>query len=257
VKPETRSVHSDRTVRRSADEPSADVAAVASLDEPTRRRIYNHVSAHASPLSRDDVAQALGIRGRTAAFHLDRLADLGLLSVSSARRSGRSGPGAGRPAKLYQRSADEVSVSLPPRQYDLAGSLLAGAIEQAQESGQPPRQVLEQRARDFGRDMALEQSPLGEQPGHEGDSGVPEHRDTDALMSLLAAHGFEPELTGHGVVLHNCPFHALAKVHTQLICGMNLHLLDGVLEGLGRTGLRAYLDPAPTRCCVRMGASDQ
>ena len=101
---------------------------MASLDEPTRRRVYDHVCAHALPVSRDDVADALGVPRRTAAFHLDRLAELGLLSVSFARRSGRSGPGAARPSRLYQRSAGEVSVSLPPRQYDLAGSLLAGAV---------------------------------------------------------------------------------------------------------------------------------
>jgi predicted ArsR family transcriptional regulator len=260
VKPETQSVHSDDTLDKRSGEPSADVAAVASLDEPTRRRIYDHVSAQASPLSRDDVAEALGISRRTSAFHLDRLAEQGLLSVSFARRSGRSGPGAGRPAKLYQRSAHEVSVTLPPRQYDLAGALLAGAVEEAQLSGEPPRQVLDQRARDFGRAIALEQSRLrekftqGEPPGHEG---CPERRDTDALMSLLAAHGFEPQLTGDDVTLNNCPFHSLAKVHTGLICGMNLQLLQGVLEGLGQTGLHAYLDPAPPHCCVRMSASDQ
>ena len=137
---------------------AADVAAVASLDEPTRRRIYDHVRAHAVPVSRDDVADALEVPRRTAAFHLDRLAEQGLLAVSFARRSGRSGPGAGRPAKLYQRSAREVSVSLPPRHYDLAGRLLAGAVVEAQHSGEPPREVLDRRARDFGRALAAEQS---------------------------------------------------------------------------------------------------
>jgi predicted ArsR family transcriptional regulator len=243
VKPETRSVHSDHQVDSRPGLPSAGLNAVASLDEPTRRRIYDHVCADRALLSRDDVAEALGIPRRTAAFHLDRLADLGLLSVSFARRSGRTGPGAGRPAKLYQRSAEEVSISLPPRHYDLAGTLLAGALEQAQQSGEPPRQVLEQQAREFGRAMAREWS----------DSGQPERSPTDALMSLLATQGFEPQLAGEEVILRNCPFHALATVHTRLICGMNLELLEGVLEGLGQTGLRAYLDPAPRQCCVRMG----
>lgn len=254
MNPDTHSLTPDEFVGKSSGEASADVAAVASLDEPTRRRVYDHVCAHALPVSRDDVADALGVPRRTAAFHLDRLAELGLLSLSFARRNGRSGPGAGRPAKLYQRSAGEVSVSLPPRQYDLAGSLLAGAVEQAQRSGEPPRQVLDQRARNFGRAMAREQSGRSEDPGqHE----PPSHPDSGVLMSLLEAHGFEPQLAGGDVILHNCPFHALAQEHTGLICGMNLHLLEGVLEGLGQTGLRAYLDPAPPRCCVRMRTSDQ
>ena len=235
-------------------EAAADVAAVASLDEPTRRRIYDYVRARGLPVSRDDVADALVIPRRTAAFHLDRMAELGLLSVSFARRTGRSGPGAGRTAKLYQRSAGEVSVSLPPRHYDLAGRLLAGALAQAQQSGEPPREVLDRRANDFGRAMARERSGRPGQPGQRELSG---HRDTGVLMNLLEVHGFEPQLAGCDIVLHNCPFHALAQDHTEIICGMNLHLLEGILDGLGQIGLRACLDPGPSRCCVRMETSDQ
>jgi len=219
-----------------ADVP-ADVSAVASLDEPTRRHVYDHVSAHSVPVSRDDVADALGIPRRTAAFHLDRLAELGLLVVSFARRTGRSGPGAGRPTKLYERSAREFSVSLPRRHYDLAGRLLAGAVAQAQQTGEPPREVLDRRARDFGLGLVEQQSG-------DGDMGI--------LMDLLKGHGFEPQASGAAIVLRNCPFHALAQEHAELVCGMNLHLIEGVLEGLARTGLSACLDPGPSRCCVRL-----
>ena len=236
------------TTREPVQAVADDLTAVASLDEPTRRRIYDHVGAQPAPLTRDDVAAALGVPRRTAAFHLDRLAELGLLSVSFARRSGRSGPGAGRPAKLYQRSAREVSVSLPSRSYGLAGRLLAGAIAAAEQSGEPPREVLHWRARDFGQAMAREWPPEPDRP----DRG-----DTGALMCLLQDQGFQPELTHRDIVLHNCPFHALAQEHTQLVCGMNLRLLEGVLEGLGKTGLRACLDPGPSRCCVRMESADQ
>lgn len=245
----------------------ADVSAVASLDEPTRRRIYDYVGAHGVPVSRDDVAAALGVPRRTAAFHLDRLAELGLLSVSFARRTGRSGPGAGRPAKLYLRSAREVAVSLPPRHYDLAGRLLAGALAQAQESGEPPRDVLDRQAHDFGQAMARrpgepsgrgdhslrgEESELDEEPGLDEQSGP---GDTGVLIGLLEEHGFEPRFAGGDIILHNCPFHALAQEQTELVCGMNLHLLEGVLEGLGRTGMRACLDPGKSRCCVRLVAA--
>jgi predicted ArsR family transcriptional regulator len=210
---------------------------VACLDEPTRRRIYDHVGVHTGPVSRDDVADALGIPRRTAAFHLDRLAEQGLLAVSFARRSGRSGPGAGRPAKLYERSAREVSVSLPARHYDLAGRLLAGAVAEAQHSGEGPREVLDRRARDFGEALARDRSG--------------EDQET-VLMDLLEDHGYEPQVAGADIVLHNCPFHAMAQEHTELVCGMNLHLLEGVLDGLGTSGLHARLDPGPSRCCVRL-----
>ena len=215
----------------------ADVSAVASLDEPTRRRIYDHVRAQTDLVSRDDVADALDIPRRTAAFHLDRLAEQGLLAVSFARRSGRSGPGAGRPAKLYRRSTREVSVSLPPRHYDLAGGLLAGAVAEAQETGEPPREVLDRRARDLGEALASKR--------HGEDN-------PRVLMDLLEDHGYEPQVAGGDILLHNCPFHAIAQEHTDLVCGMNLHLLEGVLDGLGTTGLHACLDPGPSRCCVRL-----
>lgn len=219
----------------------ADVSAVASLEEPTRRRIFDHMRAGAVPVSRDDVADALGVPRRTAAFHLDRLAEQGLLVVSFARRSGRSGPGAGRPAKLYERSDREVSVSLPSRHYDLAGRLLAGAVVEAQRSGEPPREVLDRRAYDFGQALARARNGQDDQGG--------------ALMDLLSDHGYEPTMAGDDVVLRNCPFHAMAQEHTELVCGMNLRLLQGVLEGLGTTGLHACLDPGPLRCCVRLESS--
>ena len=229
---------SREAAKAGAAESASAVAAVASLDEPTRRRIYDHVRAHAVPLSRDEVADSLQITRQSAAFHLDRLAEQGLLAVTFARRSGRSGPGAGRPAKFYERSAGEVSVTLPPRHYDLAGRLLAAAVIESEESGQPPRVVLDRRAHDFGRALA------GDQPGP-GDVGV--------LVDLLEDQGYEPQAAAGCITLRNCPFHGLAQEHTELVCGMNLHLLEGVLAGLGNTGMTASLDPAPSRCCVVIG----
>jgi len=214
-----------------------DVSAVASLNEPTRLRVYGHVSAQQEPVSRDDVAAALGVPRRTAASHLDRLAGAGLLVVSFGRRTGRSGPGAGRPAKLYRRSTREVSVSLPQRGYDLAASLLAGALVEAERCGEAPRYVLERRARDRGRAL------VGRRPDSDA---------TAVLMRLLESHGYEPRVEGTDIALRNCPFHAMAQEYPELVCGMNLHLLEGVLDGLGSPGLRARLDPLPSRCCVRM-----
>lgn len=222
------------------------VAAVASLDEPTRRWIFDHVRAQAVPVSREDVADALGVQRRTAAFHLDRLVERGMLVVSFERRSGRVGPGAGRPSKLYQRSSREVTVSLPSRHYDLAGLLLAGAMVEAQHSGEAPRDVLDRRAHRLGRAMAREVStPPSPGPSGQEEPGL-------LLMDLLEDHGYEPHVAGGDVTLRNCPFHAIAQEQAELVCGMNLRLLEGVLDGLGTTGLQACLDPGPSRCCVRL-----
>lgn len=218
-------------VNHSKEASGGDVSAVAALDEPTRRRLYEHVVRQSGPVGRDEAAHALGLARQTAAFHLDRLADQGLLDVVYERRSGRSGPGAGRPAKLYCRSGRQVSVSLPERRYELAGRLLAQAVEESEATGEPVRAVLHRKA-----------TELGEQLGAQATS----------VADLLERHGFEPRHDGDAIVLGNCPFHVLAREHTETVCGMNLHLLRGVLKALGESRLEACLAPAPGRCCVRL-----
>ena len=52
------------------------------------------------------------------------------------------------------------------------------------------------------------------------------------------------------MVLENCPFDRLAHEHTELVCGLNVELVAGMAAGLGCSGLRVGLDPAPGRCCV-------
>jgi predicted ArsR family transcriptional regulator len=219
------------------DDRDAGVAAVAALAEPTRRRLYDHVVRQPRPVTRDDAAAALELPRATAAFHLDRLVDEGLLDIGYERRTGRTGPGAGRPAKLYRRAECSVSVSLPERRYDLAGRLLADAMADADVSGEPPRAALERRARQRGRELGA------------AVSGEPAEQ---AVLRVLEDQGFEPRLEDGVITLANCPFHALAQEHTELVCGMNLHLLDGVLESVPSSGLVARLQPAPGRCCVRM-----
>ncbi|MEU2395748.1 helix-turn-helix domain-containing protein [Streptomyces sp. NPDC007369] len=219
-------------VDHSQEVPRPNVSAVAALDEPTRRRLYDHVVRQPGPVSRDEAAEALGLARKTAAFHLDRLADESLLDVVYERRSGRTGPGAGRPAKLYKRSTKQVTVSLPERHYELAGRLLAQALEESEATGEPVRTVLHRKAHELGTQLA--------------------GQDQAGVLHLLDRYGFEPRYDGDAIALGNCPFHALAREHTQTVCGMNLHLLRGVLEGLDEGGLQACLAPSPGHCCVRL-----
>jgi predicted ArsR family transcriptional regulator len=215
------------------------VTAIAALDEPSRRRLYDHVVRQPDPVSRDDAAAAVGLPRSTAAFHLDRLADEGLLEVVYERRTGRTGPGAGRPSKLYRRAAREVAVSLPGRRYDLAGQMLAGALEEAEATGASPRGVLARRAREAGSAIA--------QAARAGEQRAAGRR---VVLGALEAHGFEPRPDGRRVLLGNCPFHTLAEEHRALVCGMNLDLLEGLVAGAGDARLHPRLDPEPGRCCV-------
>ncbi|MFZ0120896.1 MAG: helix-turn-helix domain-containing protein [Pseudonocardiaceae bacterium] len=220
----------------------AEISAIAALDEPTRRRLYDYVVRQPAPVSRDDAAGALELPRTTVAFHLDRLVDEDLLDVIYQRRTGRTGPGAGRPAKLYQRSHQHVAVSLPQRRYDLAGRLLSSAVEDAERSGNSPRETLAQRAYELGKEL-----------GETARSAAGDRDTRDTAIQVLEAYGFEPRIDNGEISLANCPFHALAQDYTELVCGMNLRLLDGLLEGLAHTGLTARLDPSPLHCCVRIG----
>jgi predicted ArsR family transcriptional regulator len=217
------------------------VAQVAALAEPTRRRLYEHVVRQPGPVSRDEAASALGLTRATVAFHLDRLVDDGLLDVHHERRTGRSGPGAGRPAKLYRRAGRSVSVSLPARRYDLAGTLLAAALAEVQRTGEPPAEALARLAHGRGAELGAAASDGG--PGADARA---------AVLRLLEEHGFEPRAEGGDVVLVNCPFHALAQEHPDLVCGMNLRLLEGVLAGTAGSGWTARLRPHADVCCVRL-----
>jgi predicted ArsR family transcriptional regulator len=214
----------------------AAVQAVAVLEEPTRRRLYEYVVSRPGPVSRDDAASALGLARTTAAFHLDKLTEEGLLDTCYERRTGRTGPGAGRPAKLYHRSDREIEITLPERQYAVAGHLLATAIQDAETTNLTPREAVNRRAHEYGEALGRTARDRGE---------------GDLLVQVLEAHGFEPRPDADGIALANCPFRRLAKDHPQLVCGMNLHLVAGLLTSLDAP-LQAELAPTPGHCCVRI-----
>jgi predicted ArsR family transcriptional regulator len=226
--------------------PRDQLAAVGVLAEPSRRALYEYVAGERGWVSREQAADAVGIQRGIAAHHLDRLAAEGLLEVDYRRLTGRRGPGAGRPAKVYRRASDEVSVSLPPRRYELAAKLLAEAADRSRQEGVPIEGPLDDAARNEGRLLARESRGM---LGRRTSLRARRERFFDALRSL----GFEPETHSDGVtVLHNCPFHHLARAHPELICGMNLCLLDSMLEEIEGTGLRAALEPDDNYCCVRL-----
>jgi predicted ArsR family transcriptional regulator len=216
-----------------AEDLAGQITAVGALADPARRALYRFVAGAQAPISRDQAAAGVGLPRHTVKFHLERLVEDGLLETEYRRLTGRRGPGAGRPAKLYRRSARQFDVTLPERHYDLAGRILAGAVDAAAATGQPVRAAVDAAATAEGRALA--------------DPGTP-------LVDVLAGLGYEPRDTSDGVVLGNCPFHDLAATHTELVCGMNLGLLEALLEQRAGEGRRAVLDPAPGRCCVVLTA---
>lgn len=209
-------------------EPSG-LDALAALGEPTRRALYAYVVAQDRAVSRDEAASATGTKRATAAFHLERLVDDGLLEARFARVSGRTGPGAGRTAKLYARARRQIAVSLPPRRYEIAAEVLASALEAAEREAAPVSEAVARAAGQAGRQIAAGGADLAE---------------------VLTRSGYEPKQSPDGCIhLANCPFHDLLASHVDLVCKMNLHLLRGLIGELG-AGAQARLDPAEGRCCV-------
>jgi predicted ArsR family transcriptional regulator len=219
------------------------VNGVGALAEPARRALYLYVAGQSEPVSRDRAAEGVDLPRHTAKFHLDKLVEEGLLDTEFRRLSGRRGPGAGRPTKLYRRSARQVTVTLPERHYDLAGQILAEGVDLAAGEGTPVLDAVRRAAAAAGRRLAAAQNRRA------GASAVAA---PDDVMPALAALGYEPRLQGDVTVLANCPFHALAREHTALVCGMNLQLIEAMLDELGHPRVQARLDPAPGRCCVTL-----
>jgi predicted ArsR family transcriptional regulator len=216
------------------------VEAIGLLHEPVRRAVYEYAAGQREPVGRNEVAEAVGIGRTLAAFHLDKLAEEGLLEVEFRRVSGRKGPGPGRPAKLYKRPARDIEVSLPHREYGLAARLFARALA----SNQPSGEALTDVARSFGRDLANDvKKRAGRQQGRKHLARTAEE--------VLDEHGFQPFRDADGVLrLGNCPFHLLSREFTSLVCGMNVEIMRGLLDELGLERVQASLEPRPGMCCV-------
>jgi predicted ArsR family transcriptional regulator len=211
--------------------PRRDAAVAAVLADPLRRALYDWIRHAPGPVTTDQAAVALGMARSTAGFHLDRLVRDGALTVEHRKAEGRAGPGSGRPAKFYAPAADELAVSLPPRDYELVGDLLASGVEAALDSGQRVDEALHDVARARGRQLAA---------------------DAGSLEAALRETGYEPVAAGEGYEFANCPFHRLARAHVGLVCGLNGALLNGVLEGCATDGLEVQPVAPPHPCCARI-----
>ena len=205
---------------------------LGSLADPTRMSLYEFVVGSSEAVGRDEAAAAVGIARQTAAYHLDRLAADGLVEVEFVRRTGRTGPGAGRPAKLYRRSDRELEISVPPRRYLLAARVLLEAIASADTGG------------GVGSGLADSARRIGMSLGRTG------------LDTALEEAGYVPVSDDNEIKFLNCPFHALAETDREITCGMNLELVKGIIEGAGHPA-SAHLEPEPGYCCVRIrGTAD-
>ncbi|MEW9551614.1 helix-turn-helix transcriptional regulator [Nonomuraea sp. NPDC050783] len=204
-----------------------DLDALALLNDPVRRSLYEAVVAGGGDVGRGQAAEAAGVSRTLAGHHLDKLVEAGLLE-SGFRAPEKKGPGSGRPAKVYRRARGERTVSLPPRDYVTLASVLAGVVDLLGAEEQAEQVAREAGVRAGGR--------------HAG----------EPVERVLRERGYEPYEEGGLLRLRNCPFHVLAEEQPLLVCSMNLALCQGLLRGLGDDPGRARLDPRPGECCVAL-----
>jgi predicted ArsR family transcriptional regulator len=213
---------------------------LAALCEPARRDLYFLVADRGDWMSRDDVVEATGLRRGLVAHHLDRLADDGLLEVEYRRLTGRSGPGAGRPAKLYRRADVGLELSIPPRNPNLVGALLADAVKGAGPAAEPVRARFLEKARGVG--MAA---------GRGGGGSAGQRR--ALLTEILDRYGYQPIGADGELSLRNCPYEPLSERDRDLLCSMNLALVEGAVAGVGVRGVSCSLRaPVGGGCCVHV-----
>lgn len=220
------------------------VGAVAALDDAARRSIYAFVASSGGPVTRAQVAHAVGISRKLAAFHLDKLVRVGLLVTRTD--TARTSMTRGRRPKVYERSSTEMAVTLPARRPADLADMLVEAIGTATPD-EPARtaaiRVAEQRGRDLG--AATRTQVRGGRIGAER-----------ALMlgeSVLRERGFEPVREAPTTLrLRNCPYRPVAGDAPELVCHMNQRFFAGFLAGLGAESVQAHLVPRDRECCVEL-----
>jgi predicted ArsR family transcriptional regulator len=201
------------------------------LDDPARWAAYLAVRDARKPLTRAEVADAVGISVKLAAFHLEKLLTEGFVEATYERDD--SSAVVGHPAKRYRPTGLELEVSIPSRRYDLAAEILAEALEV--DSTARPQEQLADVAAEYGRNVGKQVR------ARNGDS---------RLLTALRLIGYEPAAAGADVVLRNCPYRHVAQARPEIICQMNLAFLAGVLDGVRSRSHHAVLSPSTGRCCV-------
>jgi predicted ArsR family transcriptional regulator len=229
----------------------ASVAAVAALDDRVRRGLFEAVRDAGRPLTRDEAANAVGISRKLAAFHLDKLVAVGLLTSGIAARTARR---VGRAPKVYQPVRETIDVSIPPRAYADLASIMVEAVagqqhgETASEAGY---RIAAQRGRAAGADAVR---------GVRGRLGV--ERALALTCDALSAEGYAPyeapdpatsrRPEDRAIRLRNCPFHLLAEQSPELVCRINGAFLNGLLEGLRAEPLAVQPTPPEGECCAEI-----
>ncbi|MDX6486338.1 MAG: hypothetical protein QOF43_1491 [Gaiellaceae bacterium] len=215
---------------------------LAAAADPDLRRLLLYARAQPAPLSADDAAAALDVHRNVARARLDRLVDAGFLTVSFARRTGRTGPGAGRPAKIYAVAPETEALEFPDRSFTELAGLLADRLDE---------RALWEIGADYGRALA---GRAGLRPLKDVRRGL------DRLCAALGSLGFQTsvvDVDGGHVTLASptCPLRPLVTARPAAVAvdhGMWAGLVESAVKGV-----KAERIECETRNCFDEHASCQ
>lgn len=218
------------------------VAAVAALHDESRSRLYEFIRTQRRPVTREQAAEALGISRKLAAFHLDKLVEVGLLRTQVG--TGEDEHRVGRRPKVYEPSGVDVQVTVPDRRHDLLADILVEALGTAPADG---RGAAVRIAHAHG--LAIGAAHRRElRPGRLG-----AERALTVAESVLQGYGFEPSReAGTTVRLRNCPFQPIVQRSPALVCAISHAFISGLLAGLEAHTAEAVLAPRAGECCVEL-----
>ncbi|MGW5606293.1 helix-turn-helix transcriptional regulator [Streptomyces sp. NPDC003753] len=219
---------------------------LAALGDDLRRRMFEFIRQERRPVTREEVADSVGISRKLAAFHLDKMVAVGLLQAHYESPTGIRK--VGRRPKVYEPAADAISVSIPERRYGMLADVLTEAVlteTEAESARDAALRVAYRRGETLG---GAERTRT--RPGRLG-----AERGLSLAADTLEEFGYEPERAAPALLrLRNCPFHPLAAKAPELVCAVNQAFLAGYLHGLGSDKTTAVLAPRPDACCVELRA---
>ena len=203
------------------------------LGDPTRHRVFRHVTDAGRPVGVAELAEQLGVHHNAVRQHLAKLVAAGLLVASTAPPAGP-----GRPRLQYEPTPDLDLRWGAANPYEHLSHLLAEVLR----SGRTPEEVGAAEGR--ARAAAL----------HTVDAA-------GRVFEAMARDGFEPELAptddGIDVLLHRCPFESAALIDPTTVCALHLGMARGLIEGLDAVVLELVPgDPPVDACRLRIARAE-
>jgi predicted ArsR family transcriptional regulator len=196
------------------------------IGPPELRAALMYVRRSPHPVTADDAARALGVHRSAARSRLERLLRAGLVEASFSRRSGRSGPGAGRPAKHYAAAPESEALELPPRYLP---ALVSRLLDEIPSDGR--EDALRRAGEDFGRELA-DAAGLEAHPHIEAGA--------EAVCATVRSLGFQAavdRIEDHtvAIVTPTCPLRPLVMERVEVAYvdrGMWAGLMERGCEGV-------------------------